>query len=45
MDTWTSQMSFPLVSVTRNYVNGLAFVAQVRVFDDGDLFWGWRAIL
>jgi len=28
MDTWTSQMSFPLVSVTRNYVNGLAFVAQ-----------------
>ena len=30
MDTWTEQMGFPLVEVTRDYATGSAVVTQVR---------------
>lgn len=29
MDTWTTQMGFPLINVTRNYVTGNVTVSQV----------------
>jgi aminopeptidase N len=30
MDTWTLQMGFPLITVTRNYTTGSASVSQVQ---------------
>lgn len=32
METWTLQMGFPLVNVTRNYISGSAVVTQVCHF-------------
>lgn len=29
MDTWTLQMGFPIVTLTRNYTDGTVFIQQV----------------
>jgi len=31
MDTWTLQTGYPVVTVTRNYVNGSAYITQVSL--------------
>lgn len=32
MDTWTNQMGYPLINVTRDYVTGNVTVSQVLVY-------------
>lgn len=38
MDTWTLQTGYPVVTVTRNYVNGSAYISQERFLLSSDSF-------
>lgn len=31
MDTWTSKMGYPVITVNRNYESGSAQIAQVKI--------------
>lgn len=41
MDTWTLQMGFPMITVTRNYETGLLHFQQVRYIFFGSISIKW----